>query len=128
MSYITPTYGGDAIFGHPVMMTTDEPPNEIQMNAFPGINGVEVLDLGSRVRHTHVRSRYVADSMEGIGALFGILRNYKRNPQAFPLYTTAGETFPLVKLQSFRPIPPIHADGSTASYYQDFEATLIHLL
>jgi hypothetical protein len=107
-------------------MHTDDPARDQQINAFVGINGVEILDLGMRTRTTTVAGRYYADNETELGSMFGILRNYK-NEFAYPLYTTKGELFPFCKLQSIQEIPPIKVDATNHKVYQEFRVTLVHL-
>lgn len=127
MGLISPTFDGSAIFGAPVTMHTTDPPREMQVNAFAGIDGVEILDLGRRMRQTHVKGRYTADSEFELGAMFSILRSYKDTPEAFPLYTTKGELFLYCKLSDVQEVPPVHVDGITGRVYQDYTCTFIHL-
>jgi hypothetical protein len=126
MGLITPLFNGEAIFGWPVTMHTEDPPRDKQVNAFVGINGVEVLDLGMRTRTTHVKGRYYADNEFILGQMFEYLSSYK-NPFAYTLYTTKGQTFDFVQLQSIQEIPPVKVDASLGQVFQDFTVQLIHL-
>lgn len=107
-------------------MWTEDPPREKQVNAFVGINGVEVLDLGLRQRTTHVKGRYTAPDEFTLGALFATLGAYK-NAFSYTLVTTKGQVYNFVQLHSYAEIPPARRDGATGYVYQDFTVVLNHL-
>jgi hypothetical protein len=127
MGYIEPAFNGEAIFGFPVTMWTEDPEREKQINAFIGINGVEVLDLGQRVRTTHVKGRVWADTQAGLGAAFLPLRLYK-NGRAYTLFTTKGELWFNVQLHRLAEVERIFHDPYQGVFYQNYTATLIHLV
>jgi hypothetical protein len=126
MGLIVPLFNSEAIFGWPVVMHTDDPPRDKQVNAFVGINGVEVLDLGMRTRTTHVRGRYYADNEFILGQMFQYLSSYK-NPFAYTLYTTRGRRSISCNCSRSRKSLPVNVDASRGQVFQDFTVQLIHL-
>lgn len=122
----SPSFDGTNIFGIDVVMYTVDPPRERQVNAFFGVNGVETLDLGMRMRHTLVEGRLVADNEYDLGFLESSFRAYK-NPYAFTLVTTEGIVWPDVQLDSFEPIPPIRYDPMSGVVWRRYKAKFDHL-
>jgi hypothetical protein len=124
---IIPLFNGEAIFGLDVIMQTVEPSRERQINAFLGINGVEVLDFGSRMRTTQVAGRLIGDSPGEVGVYETRFRNY-RNPYAYSLLTTEGILWNDVMLDTFAPQGRLMGDGSTGQFWRSYHATFIHLI
>lgn len=122
-----PSFNGEFIFGIDVAMVTVDPPREVQVNAFNGINGVEILDHGSRQRYTNVTGRLLMPTIGDLAAAENRIRAYK-NPFAYTLVTTDGLTWEDVKLESFQPAPPIRMDAATGYVWRTYQARLIHMI
>lgn len=110
MAHYAPSFNGQPIFGFPVNMYVEDVPRAKQVTGFPGIDGVEVLDLGFRYMQCVVRGTFWGNDESAVGAQLSILRGY-RNAQAYPLFTTMGVTYPFAQIHSVNEIPPIHGDG-----------------
>jgi hypothetical protein len=123
---LPPTFDGNAMFGFPVTCWVTDPPREQQINGFPGVNGVEVLDLGARYRQIHVRGRMTGNDANDLGVRFEFLRAYK-NEFGYTFMTTKGEYFFNVKLYSIDEEPMWHIDPATGECYQNYSATFICL-
>jgi hypothetical protein len=121
-----PSFDGYYIFGVDVVMVTIDPPREKQVNAFLGINGVESIDLGMRMRHTQVTGRFIADNEYDLGNIESAFRAYK-NPGAYELVTTDGIAWPAVQLDSFEPVPPIGYDRASGMVWRRYRARFNHL-
>lgn len=124
---IIPQFNGETIFGLDVTMQTVEPSRERQVNAFLGINGVECLDFGSRMRHTQVAGRLVGYSPGEVGLWESRFRNY-RNPYAYTLLTTDGILWYDVILDTFTPTGRIMGDAGTGEFWRSYRATFLHLI
>lgn len=125
MSLIAPSFAGQYIFGGDVTMVTIDPHRETQVNAFLGVNGVEILDHGARQRYTQVTGRFEADDEVALGMVENAFRSF-RDAYAYTLVTTEGLTWLDVKLESFQPQPPIRIDGYTGRVWRRYEARFIH--
>lgn len=126
MSIIVPSFNGEFIFGADVVMVTSDPPRDVQVNAFIGINGVEVIDLGRRARYTMVTGRFIGVDEYGLGAIENYFRSYN-DGYAYTLITTDGLVWPDVKLESFEPQPPMRLDRFTGEVSRAYRARLMHL-
>jgi hypothetical protein len=124
---IVPLFNGEAIFGLDVLMQTMEPSRERQINAFLGINGVECLDFGSRMRTTQVAGRLIGDSPEEVGMYETRFRNY-RNAYAYTLLTTEGILWNNVMLDTFAPTGRLMGDPGTQQFWRAYRATFLHLI
>jgi hypothetical protein len=119
------SYGGVAIFGAAVSMSTSDNPRESQVNSFFGINGLEALDGGFRGRITKVHGVLYGQSLELLGATEGVFRSYN-DGVARVLIDTSGAIWPNVRLLNFQPHGRIRqsADGTCFRAYQ---AQFLHL-
>jgi hypothetical protein len=123
----TPSFNNQFIFGIDITMVTVDPPREVQVNAFSGVNGVEILDHGARQRYTNVAGRLLMPTLAELAAAESNFRSYK-DPYSYTLVTTEGLTWPGVKLESFQPIPPIRTDGATGQVWRNYQARFIHTI
>jgi hypothetical protein len=103
-------------------------PNEIarQINAYPGINGLEVLTLGSRGGRMAARGLLVAPSEPARAALFQVFRNYALDGGAYVLVDPDGTVWVDVILERFKP------DGETrpgpGTYFsRPYVASFLHI-
>jgi hypothetical protein len=126
MSFITPSFGGEYIFGIDVVMNTADNPRDEQVNAFMGVNGVEVLDHGSRGRVTNATGRFLCASLAELAAVETRFRQY-HNQYAYTLVTTEGIIWYDVKLESFESIPRIGMDSYTGQVWRSYRARFRHL-
>lgn len=124
---IIPTFNGETIFGIDVQMQTSEPSRERQINAFLGLNGVECLDFGSRMRQTDVVGRLVGYSPAEVGMWETRFRAY-RNPYAYVLYTTEGILWYDVILDTFKPNGRLMGDFGSGEFWRSYRATFLHLV
>lgn len=124
---IVPSFNGENIFGADVTMQTSEPSRERQINAFLGINGVECLDFGSRLRNTAVSGRLIGYSPAEVGGYETRFRNY-RNANAYSLLTTEGILWNNVILDTFMPQGRLMGDGSSGEFWRSYRATFLHLI
>ena len=121
----TPTLDGFEVFGEAVAMATTQA-NEVQVNAYPLVDGLQTVDLGSRGATTAVEGWLVGGTAEERAAAASILRTlmFDRTPRT--LVDTDGVTWPKVRVLEFAPTPGGRlADAS--GYYQAYTATLLHL-
>jgi hypothetical protein len=123
---VIPTFNGEYIFGVDVLMQTSEPSRERQINAFLGINGVECLDFGSRLRNTSVSGRLIGYSPAEVGVYETRFRNY-RNAYAYNLLTTEGILWPNVILDTFAPQGRMAGDAGNGQFWRSYRATFLHL-
>lgn len=127
MGLIVPSFAGQQLFGWPVTMYTEDTPRAKQINSFPGINGVEVLDLGFRLRQTIANGRLTGGDESELAAAVGIFRSFN-DGGAYDLYTTKGEFFEQVQLHLFAERPRVFYDPTLQIVFQHYTATFWHLL
>ena len=99
-----PSLDGQPIFGAACQMTTSDNPRGQQENAFPGLNGLESLDLGLRGRFTTCEGRLYGNSnnLSDLAAAQEIFRSFN-DGNTHVLVDTLGLTWLNVKLVSFEP-------------------------
>ena len=119
------SYGGVAIFGTSVSMTTSDYPRETQVNTFFGINGLESLDGGFRGRITNVHGVLYGPSSTLLAAAEGLFRSYN-DGIIRTLVDNLGTTWPNARLLTFQPIGRAKqsADGT---YFRAYRAQFLHL-
>jgi hypothetical protein len=125
MGLYAPSFNSEYIFGTDVTMVTVDPPRESQVNSFLGINGVEILDHGSRQRYTEVTGKLQAPDEAGLGMLENRFRSYK-DAYGYTLVTTDGLYWENVKLESFQPTPPIRVSLTAGVVFRNYRARFIH--
>ena len=119
------SYGGVAIFGAAVVMTTSDNPREAQVNSFFGINGLESLDGGFRGRITKVQGVLYGQSSLILSSAEGLFRSYN-DGVARMLVDTLGSIWPNVRLLTFQPTGRVgqSADGT---YFRAYQAQFLHM-
>ncbi len=119
------SYGGVAIFGASVSMTTSDNPREAQLNSYFGLNGLEALDGGFRGRVTRVHGVLYGRSSLLLAAAEGLFRSYNDGVVRV-LVDSLGVTWPSVRLLSFQPTGRVgqSADGT---YFRAYQAQFLHL-
>lgn len=126
MSYYIPSFNGDYIFGLDVKMVTGDPQRQEQMNKFLGVNGSECYDFGMTHFTTEVTGRLWGNGIDGLRDAENLFRSY-RNPYAYVLVTTDGNTWYNVKLSRFRPNPGMAVDAMTGMAFRSYTAQFTHL-
>ncbi len=119
------SYGGVAIFGAAVSMTTSDNPRETQVNSFFGINGLETLDGGFRGRITKVHGVLFGQSSFLLASAEGLFRSYN-DGIARTLVDNLGTVWPNVRLLTFQPQGRVRqsADGT---FFRAYQAQFLHL-
>jgi hypothetical protein len=97
-----PTFNGSAIFDTAVVMNTASNPAQIQRNAYPQVNGVETINLGSRGRLTDVRGYFTAPDVPSLAAKSAEWRGLLESGTVGPLVTTDGTTYPYAYVGRFQ--------------------------
>jgi hypothetical protein len=121
-----PSFGGAAIFGNVEQMPTIDNPRDRQVNAYNGQNGLEVLDGGGRGRVTTVSGRLYGDGIDGLAAAVGLFRSF-HDGLAYVLTDTAGNAWPIVRMERFQPSGRIRQD-TNGTCWQDYSAEFLHLV
>lgn len=81
-------------------------PNDFQLNAYPGVNGIEALNLGSRGGTSMYKAALYASTPANLDALFAVFRGYVQAGGASTLVDAYGTTWTNVILRNFRPTGP----------------------
>jgi hypothetical protein len=117
---MVPTYGGAAIFGFaPVVVIQDSEPAR-QENAYPGIDGVESLHMGTRGRFAVVTGVLTAASPADLTVNENVFRLLKDGIPR-PLMDTSGYTWYWAVVQSFDPEGARKVDGKWG-YHRPYRA------
>jgi hypothetical protein len=107
-------------------MVTVAAPNARQVNAYPGANGLEVIDLGSRGGQTTVLAALGASSSSGLATLIQGLRTLQVAGTANVLVDEFGVSWPGVILEMFAPVGPVRL-GTGGSFLQRYQAQFLHV-
>jgi hypothetical protein len=121
-----PTFDGVPL-GYGVKMRTAARPVSRQMNAYPGVNGLEVLTMGSRGGSTIAEGTLYGADLTVLNTLLNTFINYQRDGGAYTLIDSKGANWPLVILEQFEPVSMVFPswDGGVAQMYQ---AQFLHIL
>jgi len=126
-----PAYYAGLDLGFIFIMNTAASPNSRMLNAYPGANGLESVDLGSRGGHTLVEGGIVAASAGGLAAVEAAFRGLQVNGLASVLVDTLGTAWPEVILDQFVPIGPVRpvvANLTGVYYCRHYRAEFLHLI
>jgi hypothetical protein len=118
-----PLFNGVNIFGRSVRMRTQTRPRAVQENAFNGVNGVEMIDMGRRGRVTVVEGVLVGSLWGDLVSAVQLFRSYD-DGRSYLLIDQDGLSWPNVRLQEFAPDEQSHI----ASYYyaRPYRAVFLH--
>jgi hypothetical protein len=76
-----------------------------QVTAYPGVDGLEITDLGARGGSSTFRVVLMAPDPPSLAALKGDLVALQQDGGAYDLVDDEGTAFPLVVLAAVRPVP-----------------------
>jgi hypothetical protein len=111
-------------------MNTSPNPSGRQINAYPGANGLEVINHGSRGGRTAVSGAIVAAGALGLAAALQTFRALLADGGAYVLLDNKGTAFPGVILERFTPVGramPTVGLFAGANFTQRYEAEFLHL-
>ena len=119
-----PFFNDVDIFGTAVRMRRQAGERAIQKNSFPGLSGVEALDMGSRGRVTTVTGRFVCPDEDTFNAAVLLFESYV-DGQAYTLVDQFGNEWPQVMCVEFGITGELNrifgTGGVTAQYSAKFE-------
>lgn len=98
-----------------------------QINDYPGVNGLEVLTLGSRGGTSEADGVLLGADLADLAAQFSTFLDYQRDGGAYVLVDSKGTAWPLVILVDFRPDGPVKP-ALNYGYVQAFRAAFLHVL
>jgi hypothetical protein len=96
------------------------------MNAFPGVDGRESLDLGERGRIITASGLIVGATQGDVASALAIFRSYK-DGLAYVLTDQFGVSFSNVKLMRFQPSGRVGYSTTHGAYTYAYEATFEQL-
>ena len=121
------SFNGSSIFDTAVVMATSSNPAQVQVNSYPGINGIETINLGSRGRVTEVRGFLTGLSVSDVSTKAGNFRNLVESATVGTLITTDGLTYPYAYFARFQEVDRL-LQTSGGGYMRAYTATLVHLV
>lgn len=121
-----PTYNGESIFGIASSFITTSTATRVQRNAYPGVHGVERLNLGNTGRITVV-SGLLYGTLAAIQAVWTKWENYKTAGTAHTLVNNAGETYTNVVVTAFEWSEDYVPENAT-EWTREYRLTLEHLV
>jgi hypothetical protein len=97
-----------------------------QVNAYPGVNNLEVLNLGARGGQTSLAFEMTAPSLAALAAAEAAVRAYQLDGGKYVFVDRMGVAWPGVILDQFGPAGDVDrlADGS--GYSRTYSARLLH--
>lgn len=117
------------IFGVAVKMATADNPRSAQVNAYPGLNGLEELDHGLRGRFTTVSGKLIGSNPGDLDGAEALVRSYN-DGNVYLLVDNLGRTWANVKLDVFEPsgkIVVMNSPDGGVIYVQDYTCRFKHL-
>ena len=97
-----------ASLGFIFAMSTAANPNDLQVNAYPGANGLEVLNMGARGGNTTVAGALGGATAQGLAAAEATFRSLQVSGGAYVLVDNLGTSWSNVILTEFRPVGRIY--------------------
>jgi hypothetical protein len=122
-----PLFNGQAIFGTAIRLRRGVGERALQKNAFPGLSGLESLDMGGRGRVTNVTGRFKCATEEDLNAAILIFESYK-DGNAYVLRDQFGNNWPYVLLEEFTPTGELNNIFSIGGYTVQYSAKFEHLI
>lgn len=104
-------------------MSTSANPNARQINTYPGANGLEVLDQGTRGGSTTVLGALGGTTAGGLAAAEATFRSLQVDGGAYTLVDTLGTGWGRVILIQFTPVGrvyPVVGGGYVRKYEMEF--------
>ena len=96
-----PSYNSVNFFGPCPASVRIEPPNARQVNSYPGVAGVEVIELGQRTSATEFTGLWVADTPDDLATFLMQMITIKRAGGFSTLVDTKGITSSDAILETF---------------------------
>lgn len=101
-------------------------PQSRQINEYPGINGIEVLNLGSRGGTTEAEGLMWGSTFAELASLFGAFTALQLDGGAYTLVDIYGVVYQQVILVDFRPAGLVKP--AAPGYAREFKALFLHIL
>lgn len=123
------TLNGVDLFHQCSVVSSPNPP-DVQTNAYPGVNGLEQITLGSRGGTTVIEGYLVASSTANLLAAENAIRGYVTGQGIYTFVDNYGQSWPNVRLTSVSfegRVHPCAAAGIGAGFCRAYSATLLHL-
>ena len=118
-----PSYAGFDL-GLVFEMNTVPAPKARQITGYPGVNGLQCRDLGSRGGYTTVAAALGASTPGGLGLLIQGLRSLQQAGGESILIDEFGVAWPSVILDQFAPTGRIYT--GPAGFFKKYEAIFFH--
>lgn len=103
---------------------TAQAPKERQVNAYPGVNGLQLIDHGTRGAVTSARGLFSASSRAALASVLNTFRGYHTAGGKATLVDTYGTSWSDVILVQFRPAGVIYT--SPGGFCTRYEAEFLH--
>jgi hypothetical protein len=103
----------------------DPAENDIQINAYPGVDGLEILDLASRGGQTTIHGACVGIDFATLAAIENTWISMKNAGVVATLIDSLGTSWANVRILKFRPHGPIE-DVVGYGWGREFEMILLH--
>jgi len=118
-----PTYAGTDL-GIVSESNTEANPKERQANAYPGVDGLQLIDHGTRGATSYARGHLVASSGAALASLLATFRGYQLAGGKAQLVDKWGTAWDGVILTRFRPTGPAYP--CVGGMCQAYEAEFLH--
>lgn len=97
-----------------------------QVTAYPGVNGLEILNLGSRGSTTSVSGAVSASSLANLSSALQTLGAYVSDGGAYTLVDNLGTTWTNVVMMGFTPVGKVFV-STPGIYTIRYEAQFLHI-
>lgn len=114
------TYAGVNIFGVATETTEQGEPRRRQVQAYPNVDGLELVDVGGSGSSVTVRGHLVCADAAELQAMAALYRTLQNATAVAELVTNDGSVYPYAVLDAFRPTTAIMR-GSDGSYIRAYE-------
>lgn len=112
--------------GYIQFMVTSPNAHARQVTAYPGVNGIEVLNMGSRGSNTVLQAAVSSSSLAGVSTALQTLGAYVLDGGAYTLVDNMGTTWTNVIMVSFQPTGRV-VRSLPGVYTIKYEAEFLHI-
>lgn len=119
------TFNGTSL-GEVLVMNTAQAPKQRQVNAYPGVDGLQLIDHGTRGAMTSVQGVLYATGKSGLSSLLDTFRGYQSAGGKATLVDKLSKTWTNVILVQFAPVGPCYPIQGGVQFCQQYEAQFLH--
>lgn len=112
--------------GTVLVMNTARNPKQRQVNAYPGVDGLQLIDHGTRGAMTSCSGLLTGTGVGGLSTILDTFHGYQEAGGKATLVDKLGKSWTNVILVQFTPVGPCYPIQGGVLYCQQYEAQFLH--